>query len=140
MRIDHIVQVGHVSTDDDIYTRGSDPFKRTRVARILELVEIGPDVSDQQRDTIRAFIAEHADIFAISVSEVNAVKGALYSPEIPADATFKLGMPNQRPWTLPQSLDVNKQVDVLIDAGILVPIEAKKVKCVSPIALAEKDH
>ncbi|KAJ7036658.1 hypothetical protein C8F04DRAFT_953735, partial [Mycena alexandri] len=138
MCIDHVHQVAHVTDADNLFTRSTDPFKAARVARVLELIEIGPDVTEDQRRAIREFLAGYADVFAISVSEVNAVKGALYAPTIPGDATFKMGVPNQRPWTLPQNLDVNKQVDTLIGAGILVPIAAKDVKCVSPITLAGK--
>ncbi|KAJ7158089.1 hypothetical protein C8R46DRAFT_907836, partial [Mycena filopes] len=135
--LDHGCEVNAV-LDDGLFTRASDPFKPARVAKILELVELGPDLSPEERVKARAFITAHADAFALSVGEVNAVKGASYAPRIPHDAVFNTGVVNQRPWSKPQNLNVNKQVDVLERAGILRPIAAKDVKCVSPIALAEK--
>ncbi|KAJ7174892.1 hypothetical protein C8R46DRAFT_838364, partial [Mycena filopes] len=122
------------------FTRATDPFKPARIKRLLELVQIGPDLTMKERNKVLDFVTRFADVFAISVSEVNAVKGALYHPWIPNDAVFNTGVVHQRPWSKPQNLDVNHQIDVLEAAGILRPIAARDVKCVSPITLAEKEH
>ncbi|KAJ7180283.1 hypothetical protein C8R43DRAFT_844527, partial [Mycena crocata] len=111
-----------------IYTRNTEPFKPERVARILDEIEIGPDLTPAEREEVRAFITEFADIFALSVSEVRAVKDAVYAPRIPTDHAFPLRA-NQRPFTRPQNVDVNKQVDGLVAAGVLRPIEPHDIKC-----------
>ncbi|KAJ7708004.1 hypothetical protein B0H16DRAFT_1227847, partial [Mycena metata] len=122
------------------YTRATDPFNSERVAKILENVQIGTDLSDREREIVREFLGGFADIFALTVGEVNIVPGAMYAPKIPPEARFNTGVVHQRPWTLPQSIDANAQVDVLVTAGILRRIDAVDVKCVSPISLAEKEH
>ncbi|KAK7041067.1 hypothetical protein R3P38DRAFT_2512674, partial [Favolaschia claudopus] len=45
----------------------------------------------------------------------------------------------QRPFSRPQSIAVNKQVDEMVAAGILRPIGAHEIRCVNPISLAEKE-
>ncbi|KAJ7029687.1 hypothetical protein C8F04DRAFT_1236964 [Mycena alexandri] len=140
MSADHAEQVAHVHDPDGVYTRSTDPFKPERVAEILKKVQIGPDLTDREREIVLEFLREFADIFALSVGEVNVVPGAVYAPKIPADAHFNMGVVHQRPWTLPQGIDANTQVDVLEKAGILRRIDPRNVKCVSPISLAEKEH
>ncbi|KAJ7129934.1 hypothetical protein C8R46DRAFT_925259, partial [Mycena filopes] len=137
----HHIEINAVlEAADDIYTRATDPFNPRRVAAILKKVQIGPDVSSAERAVVLEFLAEFADVFALSVGEVNAVADAVYAPKIPDDAVFNTGVVHQRPWTLPQNLDANAQVDVLIAAGVLRRIDAQDVRCVSPISLAEKVH
>jgi hypothetical protein len=122
-----------------IFTRDTDPFNPDRVACILELVQIGPDLTQEQRERVRAFVAAHADVFALAVSEVRVAKGAVYVPKIPADHEFSLKI-HQRPWTKPQCTNVNPQIYELVAAGVLRPIKVQDVKCVNPIHLAEKNQ
>ncbi|KAJ7670120.1 hypothetical protein DFH06DRAFT_981262, partial [Mycena polygramma] len=121
-----------------IYTRLTDPFNPQRVEEVVKLVKIGPDLTDAQRRVVRAFVEEHADIFALSVSEVKVVDGPGYTPTLPDDVAFSTGPVPQRPWTRPQAIDVNRQVDELVAAGVLQRMDPRAVKCVSPISLAEK--
>ncbi|KAJ7610648.1 hypothetical protein DFH06DRAFT_901562, partial [Mycena polygramma] len=120
------------------YTRRTDPFNPQRVAEVLKLVQIGPDLTDTQRQVVRAFVEEHADVFTLSVSEVTVVDGPGYAPTIPSDVAFSTGPVPQRPWTRPQAIDVNRQVDELVAARVLQRMDPHDVKCVSPISLAEK--
>ncbi|KZP12541.1 hypothetical protein FIBSPDRAFT_679113, partial [Athelia psychrophila] len=47
-----------------------------RVQRVLDLIEIGDDLTlDEKREIIRT-IVDYADVFALSVAEVTPVKGA----------------------------------------------------------------
>ncbi|KAJ6459055.1 hypothetical protein C8R45DRAFT_843592, partial [Mycena sanguinolenta] len=123
---------------DTVYTRATDPFNPERVAKILELVRIGSDLTEEQKGIVRSFVTEHADVFALSAGEVCVAEGAEYAPRIPADATFSTRAVPQRPWTKPQTVDVFRQVDEMVAAGVLRRIDPRDVKCVNPITLAEK--
>ncbi|KAJ7106170.1 hypothetical protein C8R44DRAFT_638720, partial [Mycena epipterygia] len=116
---------------ESIYTRTTNPFKSKRVAKILELVEIGPDLTEEQRGEVQALVREYADIFALAVSEVSQVKGAVYAPKIPEGRTFSTKV-QQRPLTKPQAEYLHQQVEVLEEAGIIRRIHPRDVKCVSP--------
>ncbi|KAJ7091629.1 hypothetical protein C8R44DRAFT_531028, partial [Mycena epipterygia] len=120
------------------FTRLTNPFNPARIAKILETVKIGQDLTDAQCEVVLAFIAEHADVFVLSVAEVRVVEGPGYAPKIPEGLKFSTGAVPQRPWTKPQGLDVNRQVDELVAAGVLRRMDPHEVKCVSPITLAEK--
>ncbi|KAK7033438.1 hypothetical protein R3P38DRAFT_2479217, partial [Favolaschia claudopus] len=128
------------------FTRATDPFNPKRVERIVNAVTLGPDLTNEQREIVRALVAEYADIFALAVSEVFPVAGAIYAPKIPAD-TPKIPADKkfstrvqQRPLTKPQAEYLHEQVEMLERAGIIRPIHPRDVKCVSPIKLAEKEH
>ncbi|KAJ7839396.1 hypothetical protein B0H13DRAFT_2366848 [Mycena leptocephala] len=66
---------------ETVFTRTTDPFNVKRVERVVESVRIGPDLTDDQRATVRALVAEYADVFALAVSEVTPVAGAVYAPK-----------------------------------------------------------
>ncbi|KAJ7822921.1 hypothetical protein B0H13DRAFT_1504970, partial [Mycena leptocephala] len=121
------------------FTRATDPFNPKRVERIVESVTIGPDLSDSQRAEVRSLVAEYADVFALAISEVFPVAGAVYAPNIPLDKKFSTKL-NQRPLSRPQLEYLHEQVEVLKQAGVIRPIHPRDVKCVSPIKLAEKEH
>ncbi|CAK5266343.1 unnamed protein product [Mycena citricolor] len=123
-----------------LFTRLTEPFKAERVQQIVALVELGPDISAEERETVRALVAEYADIFALAVSEVKVVPGRKYSPRIPDGHDFGTKTVNQRPMSPPQLAFLTKQVDELVAAGILRHIDAKDVRCVSPITMAPKDQ
>ncbi|KAK6992436.1 hypothetical protein R3P38DRAFT_2416468, partial [Favolaschia claudopus] len=114
-----------------IYTRTTDPFNPARVGEILRLVELGPDLAEAQRGEVRVMLSSYADIFALAVSEVTPVEGAVYAPKIPEDVKFSTKI-HQRPLTQPQAVYLHQQVDILTEAGIIRPIHPRDVKCVSP--------
>ncbi|CAK5268897.1 unnamed protein product [Mycena citricolor] len=111
-----------------LFTRLTNPFMTERVQKIVELVEIGLDVSTTERETARALVKEYTDIFALAVSEVKAVPGRKYSPKIPKGHDFGTKTVNQRPMSPPQLAFLTKQVDELVAAGILRRIDAKDVR------------
>ncbi|KAJ6571987.1 hypothetical protein B0H19DRAFT_1255915 [Mycena capillaripes] len=127
------------NTEESIFTQATEPFNPRRVAKILEAVTIGPDLTDEQRAEVRDIVVEYADIFALGVSEVFPVAGAVYAPKIPMEKKFGTKV-HQRPLTRPQAEYLHEQVEVLQRAGIIRPIHPRDVKCVSPIKLAEKEH
>ncbi|KAJ6532118.1 hypothetical protein DFH09DRAFT_933457, partial [Mycena vulgaris] len=122
-----------------IYTRATDPFNPARVAEILRLVRVGPDLTRPQRDEVMQLISRYADVFALAVSEVCPVKGAVYAPKIPRDCKFSTKV-HQRPVTQPQAEYLHAQADIMEAAGIIRRIHPRDVKCVSPIKLAQKEH
>ena len=128
-----------IPTDNSIFTRATEPFKPERVAEILRLVEIGADISHEERQAVKELIKEFADVYALSVNEVKHIPGATHRLEIPEDAKFSTKI-RQRPMSPPQTAYFSKALDVMLEAGICAPIAAKDVKCVSPITLAVKAH
>ena len=128
-----------VRANKSFFTWASEPFKPARVAKILRLIQIGDDVSSEERSSVWQLVEEFADIFALSVHEVKHILGAEHCLDIPKGAPLctKIG---QKPMTLPQVAYFLKALDIMVEAGVCVPIAAKDVKCVSPITLAEKAH
>ena len=116
--------------DRSLFTRQTSPFNPRRVVEILKLVVVGPDLTAKQTEKAKALIAEFADCFALSVSEVTAIPGA----------THKILIPHQRPLMEPQRKYLNKTIDELLAADIIEPIRPEDVKCVSPLTLAQKPH
>ena len=54
---------------------------------------IGPDITDDQRQTVLNLIEEYADCFALSMKEVNVIPGATHKLKIPEGATFRTKIP-----------------------------------------------
>ena len=88
---------------------------------------------------VRQLVKDFADVFFLSFHEVKHIPGVLHKLHVPEDAELskKIG---QKPLTLPQAAYFSKALDVIIYAGICAPIEAKDIKCVSPIILSAKSH
>jgi hypothetical protein len=69
--------VGEVTKDEFKIDRGDNTSMRmtnahgeTGVQEILNAVEIGEDLSDDQKEQVRSLVREYADVFALSLSEV----------------------------------------------------------------------
>lgn len=125
--------------DETIFTRHTAPHKAERVEKILELVTIGPDLDSDQREQVTALVAEFADCFALSVSEIKAVPGAVHKLDIKPGSVFPTKIGN-RTFSPPAQAYLNKTLDSLEAAGIIRPIPADEVKCCSPVVLAQKAH
>jgi intracellular sulfur oxidation DsrE/DsrF family protein len=76
-----------------ILTREHNPHKPERVARILQEVTIGPDVTQEQHLVIHELLREYVDCFALSIKEVNTIPGAVHKLNIPEGATFHTRIP-----------------------------------------------
>ena len=126
--------------DHSLFTRHTAPFSPKRVAEILRLVAVGPDLTDDQTTKAKNLISEFADCFALSVSEVIAIPGATHKIHIPPGVTFPKKIPHQRPLTEPQRKYLSNAIDELLAADIIEPIRPEDVKCASPITLAQKPH
>ncbi|KAJ6597986.1 hypothetical protein B0H10DRAFT_2231781 [Mycena sp. CBHHK59/15] len=128
-----------VDEDASMFTRHTDPFNPARIARILEVVEIGDDITPEERAQVEATIREYADVYVLSVSEVKVIPRAVHYLHIPVDVKLNTRI-QQRRLTPPQTSYFSKALDTMLDAGIIEPIAAADVKCVSPITLAAKAH
>lgn len=128
-----------VDVDTSVFTRMTDPMKAKRVSEILRSIEIGDDLTTEERQRVKDIVAEFADVFALSVSEVKHIPGASHRLDVPEDATLNTRI-GQRRMTPPQAEYFAKALDIMIDAGVVASIAAKDVKCVSPITMAAKAH
>ena len=79
----------HFPQDKGVFTRHSDPFKTERVDAILSKLTIGDDLTEEQHTSIVSLLREFADCFALSMSEVTAIRGATHKLNIPEGATFR---------------------------------------------------
>ena len=127
------------SPEEAIFTRETEPFLPACVARILELVQIGEDVTETQRSEIKQLIAEFADCFALSLSEVNLIPGAVHKLDIPEGTTFRTKIP-QRSFNPDQRAFMAAKVQEMLKGGIIRPMHPGEVRCVAPSVLAQKVH
>ena len=128
-----------LDTDESIYTRATKPFLDKQVAKIVELVTIGDDLTEEEHTTVVVLIEEFTDCFALSVSEVKTVKGSEHKLDIKPGSKFATKITN-RPFTPPQQKYLNKVLDELLDMAMIRSIAVEDVKCCSQITLAQKAH
>ena len=128
-----------VDADTSIFTRKTKPFKKERVDAVVAAIRIGDDLSPEETNIVKDLIREYADCFALSMTEVHLVPGAVHKINIPEGKTFNTKV-HQRPLTAPQRTYFNGVLDQMLEAGVIVRIAADKVKCVSPTTLAQKVH
>ena len=86
------------SDDANIFTRRTDQFKPACVEEISRLVKIGDDLTSQECSQVKALITEFADVFALSVSEVTMVEGAVHKLNIEPSTKFSMKV-HQKPLT-----------------------------------------
>ncbi|KAG6863377.1 hypothetical protein C0991_006358, partial [Blastosporella zonata] len=122
-----------------IFSRQTDPFRKERVAEILRLVKRGDDLTLDQNEAVTRLIEQWADIFALSVSKVLPVKGAVHTLDIPSNATFSKKV-HQKPLTPPQKRFLHERIDKMLLAGIIKRCKPGQVKCVSGTTLVQKAH
>ncbi|KII91258.1 hypothetical protein PLICRDRAFT_680690, partial [Plicaturopsis crispa FD-325 SS-3] len=113
--------------DPSVFTRHTDPFKAARVEQILKEVNIGNDLTNEERVTVVELITEFADCFALSVGEVKPVKGATHHLNLPANTKLKWKV-HQQPLFGEKQEYFFSHVDAMLEAGIIAPIAAEDVK------------
>ena len=128
-----------IDADKSIFTRKSNAFMKARVDAVVAAIHIGDDLTPEERTIVQDLIREYPDCFALSMSEVHHVPGAVHKINIPKEKVFNTKV-HQRPLTPPQRTYFNGVLDQMLEAGVIVPIAADKVKCVSPTTLAQKVH
>jgi len=134
-----VTEAMETSPEDAIYTHQTEPFLPARVVKILELVEIGKDVTNAQCQEVKCLIVEYADCFALSLSEVNLVPGMVHKLDIPESATFHTKIP-QRSFNPDQRTFMAAKVQEMLKGGIIRPMHPGEVRCVAPSVLAQKAH
>ena len=127
------------SFEPTLLTRKTKPHNPARIATILNEVTIGNDLSAEETLTVQDLIAEYADCFALSMSEVLPVLGAEHRLDIPRDKVFRTKV-NQRPQSPPQREFFNGVIDKMLAADIITPIAHQDVKCCGATTLAKKAH
>ena len=112
--------------ENTIYTRQTEPFLPACVVKILELVQIGEDISNAEHQEVERLIAEYADCFALSLSEVNVVPGAVHKLNIPENSTFRTKVP-QRSFNPDQRSFMAAKVQEMLEGGIICPMHPGEV-------------
>ena len=126
-------------SEDMVFTHHTDPFQPACIAKIIDLVQIGKDITTAQCKEVRQLILEFADCFALSLSEVNLIPGAIHKLNIPEDTTFHMKI-LQRSFNPDQRAFMEAKVDEMLEAGIICPIYPEDIKCIAPSVLAQKVH
>jgi len=117
----------------------TEPFLPAQVDAVMAEVTIGNDLSAGERKEVVGVLCEFADCFALSMSEVTPVEGAAHKLNIPDGSTFCTKV-NQRPLSVLQRKYFNGVLDKMLDAGVIVPISHREVKCCGATTLAKKAH
>jgi hypothetical protein len=73
---------------NNVFTRHTDPFKKEWVAKILDKVTLGDDLTDEEWAITRSAVEEFTDCFALAMSKVNIIPGVKHQLKIPEGMTF----------------------------------------------------
>lgn len=137
--------IGDVCTDNFKIDRGEntsprvqDPFSKARVEEILEKIDIGPDLTEEQRERVRSLIREYADVFALSLSEVLYVDWYKHKLNIEPGTTFPTRI-NQRPITEAQKTWFHEILDDMEKSHIIQKVPGTFIKALSSTNLAPKE-
>lgn len=133
------VDMGVLKNDKNHSTQMMNPHKPECVEELLRLVTIGDDLREDQKQEVRQLIADFADIFAFSVSEVKVVEDAVHHPDIPPGTTFPLKV-HQKSLTPLQRRYLYESIDTMLEGGIIEACKPEDVKCISATTLAQKAH
>src|SRR6202050_649291 len=119
-------------------SRITDPFAPGRVEEILQKVEIGNDLTNDQREQVHTLIREYADVFALSLSEVRVVDW--YKHHLNIDPSVKLPRhTSQRPVTEAQKDWFFNILDEMENAHVIQKVPSSFIKALSSTNLAAKE-
>ena len=137
--------IGDVTTDEFKINRGSNTsarvtnaFDEARVQEILKAVEIGPDLTEDQREQVRSLVREYADVFALSLSEVLYVDWYKHKINIDPEQIFPTRI-NQRPITEGQKEWFHNILDDMEKSYVIQKVPGDFIKNLSSTNLAPKD-
>jgi len=125
-----VTHAADTSPEDAIFTCHTEPFLPACIEKIMELVRIGKDITTAQREEVKLLIAEFANCFALLLSEVNLIPGAVHKLNISEDATFCTKIP-QHSFNPDQRAFMNAKVDEMLKGGIIHPIHPGEVECIA---------
>ena len=103
-----------------LYTCHMDAFNPERVRAVLDTLTLGPNLTENQRKKANDLITEFADCFALAVSEVTQVPGAVHHLNILDNVKFSNKV-HQHPLTPPQHQYLNKKIDKMLEACVVIP-------------------
>jgi len=119
-------------------TRMSDPFAVERTEEIIKKIELGTDLTNDQREQIKSLVREYADVFALSLSEVRVVDW--YKHHLDVDPSIKLPTrTSQRPITESQKDWFFSILDEMEDAHVIQKVPGSFIKALSSTNLAPKE-
>ena len=137
--------IGDVTTNEFKIDRGrntsarvTNTFDETRVQEILKAVEIGPDLTEEQREKVSSLVREYADVFALSLSEVLYVDWYKHKINIDPEQVFPTKI-NQRPITEGQKEWFRNILDDMEKSYVIQKVPGDFIKNLSSTNLAPKD-
>ena len=101
-------------------------------------MEIGTDLTDEQRDKVTALITKFADIFALLMSEVLVVDWHQHHLDVDPDTKLPKRM-SQRPITENQKEWYYNMLDEMEALSVIQKVPGEFIKCLSSTNLAPKE-
>ncbi|KAF8685482.1 hypothetical protein RHS04_00782 [Rhizoctonia solani] len=117
--------------------RQTNPFAAERVAKIQNRVVVGDNLSESQKASIRALVASYADVFALDLSEVRAVKTHSHKLNIPPETKFRTRV-GQKPLSQAQRTWLYSTLDEMEAANIIKQVPNTFPVAVSPTNVVPK--
>ena len=95
------ITTSRLTTNHNIFTQHTKPFRKERVEAVLNSVKIGSNLNKEERTRVQELLEKYADCFALSVSEVYQVPNAVHHLNVPLNVKFSTKI-HQHPLTPPQ--------------------------------------
>ena len=137
--------IGDVTNEEFKINRGNNTsarvtnaFDEARVREILKAVEIGPDLTEDQREQVRSLIKEYAVVFALSLSKVLYVDWYKHKINIDPEQIFPTRI-KQRPITEGQKEWFHNILDDMEKSYVIQNVPGDFIKNLSSTNLAPKD-
>ena len=118
--------------------RTRDPAGPERMQAILDKIDIGPDLSDEERVAVTNLIKEYPDVFALNLSEVFPIDFMKHKLKIDPSTVLPKKV-HQRPITEPQRAFFANIIDDMEKAGVIRSVPADFIKCLNSTHLAPKE-
>jgi len=124
---------------ENTFTQQTELFKSQRVEYILKSIKMGDDITWEERMKVEALVAEYANVFACSLSEVLLIPGTRVNLNVPADAKLSTSI-KQCPLSLPQKQYMHAWTKQMLDANMTEKADFMQIKHVTPTVLTQKTH
>jgi hypothetical protein len=121
------------------FTRQQDLFSQKWIDALLTVIEIGDEVTAEQKEVVCSLIAKYADCFALSVREVIPAKDTTLWLNIPEEAQLLMKM-CQHTFTPPQWRYLHKKILEMLEAGIIKWADPSRIRCMLQMMLGQKQH
>ncbi|KAF7372353.1 Retrovirus-related Pol polyprotein from transposon 17,6 [Mycena venus] len=118
--------------------RATDPFNEARINEIVGKVQIGTDLTDDQKRKVVDLVREYADIFALSMSEVFFVDWWKHHIDVDPNAKLPTRI-SQRPLTEKQKEWFYNILDEMEASHVIQRVPGEFLKCLNSTNLAPKE-